>query len=102
MDIYGNKSPRYRSSVVTIMEDHGDTGGSSGGSSISMAFEPNNQWDTEARQLLPKLDWWDIDDDAVQVHYFHSKDDVDWVWFMVPASMSFAQKRVVCETNSSS
>jgi hypothetical protein len=67
-----------------------------------MAFEPNNQWDTEARQLLPKLDWWDIDDDAVQVHYFHSKDDVDWVWFIVPASMSFAQKRVVFETNASS
>ena len=99
MDIYGNKSPRYRSSIITIMEDFGEQADDS---SISMAYEPNNRWETEARQLLPKTDWWDMDDEAVQTHYFHARDDVDWVWFIVPASMSFAQKRVLFETNASS
>ena len=98
MDIYGNKSPRLRSSIIEILADIGEP---QENASEAMAFEPNDLR-SEAHQILPKEDWLDMDDDAVQTHYFYRRDDCDWVWFMVPATMNFGPKRVRFETNASS
>jgi len=98
MDIYGNKSPRLRSAISEILADIGEV---QENASESMAFEPNDYL-ADARQLLAKEDWLDMDDESVQTHYFYRRDDSDWVWFMVPATMNFGQKRVRFETNASS
>ncbi|MBP1583120.1 MAG: pre-peptidase C-terminal domain-containing protein [Victivallales bacterium] len=95
VDVYGNVSSAKRSQVVTVIPDASNTVGSS----EYYRYEPNDRWYENAKQILPKTDWYNMGDVNVQTHYFHNKNDYDSVWFTVPATLNNNGMIVWFETN---
>ena len=93
-DIYGSKSSSLFSEPQYIYADLADL---YGGNYETYAYEPND-FKNEATRILPKSDWYDVDDTNTQVHYFYKRTDVDWFWFIVPETLSNRAQVVKFET----
>ncbi|MBQ4479809.1 MAG: S8 family serine peptidase, partial [Victivallales bacterium] len=86
VNIYGNASPSTASNRVTILATNAD-----------IYYEPNDSWKTAGR-INSKLTMLN-DSTNVQSHTFKSRDDHDWVWFVVPYRSDNKKQYVTFETN---
>ncbi|MBO4345633.1 MAG: hypothetical protein J5833_07750, partial [Victivallales bacterium] len=96
-DIYGSKSTSLFSEAAYIYDDLAELYGDN---YTTYAYEPND-FKSQATRILPKSDWYDVDDANTQVHYFHKNTDVDWFWFVVPETLNNRKKVVKFETTAS-
>ena len=98
MDIYGATSTTVMSNALAIQASIADGGTTAG---ATMAYE-NNSTKSMANRILPKTVESSMSDGNIQRHFFHEAGDVDWMWFLVPETMSNSKKRVLFETNTNS
>ncbi|MCQ2402213.1 MAG: LamG domain-containing protein [Lentisphaeria bacterium] len=89
MNIYGEVSKNTVSNVVVINND----------SAAGSYYENDDDW-KHARPIYSKTTWFDNADPNIQAHLFEDARDVDWVWFVVPASTDKRKMLVSFETNS--
>ena len=86
VNVYGNASAATASNVVTIKADN-----------ASNYYEPNDSW-KKASFIESKQSWLNSDLN-VQTHSFKSRDDHDWVWFVVKERSDNKAQYVTFETN---
>ncbi|MFA6852629.1 MAG: hypothetical protein WCR34_05745, partial [Bacilli bacterium] len=98
MDLYGATSTTVMSNALQIQASIADGGVTAG---ATMAYE-NNSTKSMANRILPKAVESSLADANIQRHFFHEAGDVDWMWFLVPETMSNNKKRVLFETNTNS